>query len=89
MRAEQVMSAIRPLVTAGIVPGAVVGISHRGEKTLEVAGTTEPGGSDPLTAGAPVRISSNTKPMIAALTAQDGALALEDPVERFLPELAD
>lgn len=38
-----------------------------------------------------VRISSNTKPMAAALTlalADDGVLALDDPIERFVPELA-
>lgn len=86
------MSAIRPSIEAGLVPGAVVGISHGDETTLEVAGTKEPGGSDPLTADALVRISSNTKPLIAALTlllAEDGVLALDDPVERFVPELAD
>ena len=39
-----------------------------------------------------VRISSNTKPMAAALAlslAEEGALALDDPVERLVPELAD
>ena len=53
---------------------------------------TEPAGEDALSVDALVRISSNTKPMVAALTlllAQDGVLALDDPVERFLPELAD
>jgi CubicO group peptidase (beta-lactamase class C family) len=38
------------------------------------------------------RISSNTKPMAAVLTlslAEEGTLGLADPVERFLPELAD
>lgn len=35
-----------------------------------------------------VRISSNTKPLVAALAlllADDGVIALEDPVERFVP----
>jgi CubicO group peptidase (beta-lactamase class C family) len=92
MRTEQVMPAIRPLVEAGLVPGAVVGLRHRGETTVEALGTTEPVGDDPMPVDALVRISSNTKPMVAALTlllAQDGVLALDDPVERFLPELAD
>ena len=38
-----------------------------------------------------VRISSNTKPMAAALAlvlAEDGLLSLTDPVERLVPELA-
>lgn len=39
-----------------------------------------------------MRISSNTKPMVAAmalLLVQDGVLHLDDPVETFLPELTD
>lgn len=38
-----------------------------------------------------MRISSNTKPMVAALAlslVEDGTLAVDDPVERFVPELA-
>jgi CubicO group peptidase (beta-lactamase class C family) len=67
-------------------------VRHRGERTVDSLGVTEPEGFDPLLVDAVVRISSNTKPMIAALTlllAQDGVLALDDPVERFLPELGD
>ncbi len=86
------MPAIRPLVEAGLVPGAVIGLRHGGETTLDATGTTAPSGQAPLSANSVVRISSNTKPMIAALTlllAQDGVVALDDPVERFVPELAD
>ena len=82
------MPAIRPLVEAGLVPGAVIGLRHGGETTLDATGTTAPSGQAPLPANSVVRISSNTKPMIAALTlllAQDGVLALDDPVERFVP----
>jgi CubicO group peptidase (beta-lactamase class C family) len=55
-------------------------------------GAVEPGGEEPLPVDALVRISSITKPMIAALTmalVDAGVLALADPVERFLPELAE
>ena len=92
MRAAQVMLAIGPFVEAGVVPGAIVGLRDHGETTVEALGMTGPGGEDALSVDALVRISSNTKPMVAALTlllAQDGVLALDDPVERFLPELAD
>jgi CubicO group peptidase (beta-lactamase class C family) len=92
VRSEQLIPAIGPFVESGLVPGAVIGLRHRGETTIDALGATEPGGKDPLSADALVRISSNTKPMIAALTlllSQDGALVLDDPVERFLPELAD
>jgi CubicO group peptidase (beta-lactamase class C family) len=89
---EHLIDAIRPFVEAGVVPGAVVGLRERGEATLDALGTTVPAGEDPMRIDAQVRISSNTKPMLAALTlllAQDGVLGLDDPVERFLPELAD
>ncbi|MCO1657022.1 serine hydrolase domain-containing protein [Pseudonocardia humida] len=91
MRAAEVMSGIRAQVDAGRVPGAIVGVRHGGRTTVEAAGATGPGG-DPLRADAVVRISSNTKPVVAALAlrlVQDGLLALHDPVERFLPALAD
>jgi CubicO group peptidase (beta-lactamase class C family) len=92
VRTERFIAAIRPFVEAGIVPGAVVGLRHAGETTVDVMGMTTPAGDDPLLVDAQVRISSNTKPMLAALTlvlAQDGVLSLDDPVERFLPELSD
>jgi len=92
VRTEQLISAIRPFVTSGVVPGAVVGLRHRRETTVDSLGVTEPDGLDRLRVDAVARISSNTKPMIAALTlllAQDGVFALDDPVERFLPELAN
>jgi CubicO group peptidase (beta-lactamase class C family) len=92
VQSEQLIPAVRPFVDSGLVPGAVVGVRHRGETTVDSLGVTGPDGFDPLMVDAVVRISSNTKPLIAALTlllAQDGVLALDDPVERFLPELAD
>ena len=92
VRTERLTAAIRPFVDAGVVPGAVVGLREHGEATVDALGTTAPAGGDPLLVDAQARIGSNTKPMLAALTlllAQDGVLSLDDPVERFLPELAD
>jgi CubicO group peptidase (beta-lactamase class C family) len=92
VRTQSLIAAVRPFVDAGVVPGAVVGLRERREVTVEALGTTTPAGDDPLLVDAQVRISSNTKPMLAAVTlllAEDGVLGLDDPVERFLPELAD
>ncbi|MDP9461563.1 MAG: beta-lactamase family protein [Actinomycetota bacterium] len=89
--AELLMDAIRPYVDGGEVPGAVVGVLRDGTMSLAAAGTTTPGGGEAMTVDTPVRISSNTKPMAAALAlalAEEGALALHDPVDRFVPELA-
>jgi CubicO group peptidase (beta-lactamase class C family) len=91
VRMERVIAGVRRAVEAGVVPGALVGLRAGGETTVEAFGMTAPRGDQPFGADAQVRISSNTKPMLAALTlrlAQDGVLGLQDPVERFLPELA-
>lgn len=91
MNADQLIQAIRPLIDSGEVPGAVVGVLHHGEASLDAVGSIEPGGAA-MPVDAVVRISSNTKPIIAALTlvlTQDGVLSLNDAVERFVPELAD
>lgn len=83
MDAEQVLDAVRPHVGAAL-PGAVVGVLHRGAVSVAAAGALEPDGV--------VRISSNTKPIVAALTlalVEDGTLSLDTPVERHVPELAD
>lgn len=91
MTARQVMEAIRPYVDRGEVPGAVVGVCRDGEVSLDAAGATALDGGAPLSVDTLMRVSSNTKPVAAALTlvlAEDGVLALDDPVERFVPELA-
>jgi CubicO group peptidase (beta-lactamase class C family) len=91
MTARQVMEAIRPYVDRREVPGAVVGVCRDGEVSLDAAGATALDGGTPLSVDTLMRVSSNTKPMAAALAlalAEDGVLALDDPVERFVPELA-
>lgn len=92
MKAEVLLDAIRPHIDVGEVPGAVVGVLRDDQVSLDAAGMTAPSGGTPMAVDTLVRISSNTKPMTAALAlslAEEGALALADPVERFVPELAD
>ena len=86
------MAAVRPFVDVGAVPGAVVGVSRDGLVSMEAAGTTATSGGTAMSVDTLARISSNTKPMAAVLTlalAEEGALGLDDPIERFVPELAD
>lgn len=76
----------------GGVPGVVVGVRHRGATTLAATGVTEPGGDVALRPDAVVRLSSTTKPLVAALAlclVGDGLLALDEPIDRLVPELAD
>jgi len=90
--AELLLGAVRPFIDAGEVPGAVVGFLRDSQTSLGAAGSIGLGGGGSLTVDALMRISSNTKPMVAVLALslmEEGVLALADPVERFVPELAD
>lgn len=92
MTTELLLDAVRPLIDAGKLPGAVVGYLRDDQLSVGAAGSTDLDGGSPLTADALMRISSNTKPMLAVLAlslVEEGVLALADPVERFVPELAD
>lgn len=92
MEAEVPLEAMRAHIDAGEIPGAIVGVLQDGRVSVEAAGTIAPGDRTPMDVDTLVRISSNTKPMAAALAlslAEEGAFALEDPVERFVPELAE
>jgi CubicO group peptidase (beta-lactamase class C family) len=81
-------------VEAGTFPGAVLVGSRAGQSwedsTVACAGSMAPDGP-PMRPDALMRIQSMTKPLTAAATliaVQEGALSLEDPVHRWLPELA-
>jgi CubicO group peptidase (beta-lactamase class C family) len=90
--AEHVLDAVRPHIDSGAVPGAVVGVLSGGAVSLAAAGATEPGGSIPLDPDVVVRISSNTKPIVAALALaviENRTLTLATPVDVHVPELAD
>jgi CubicO group peptidase (beta-lactamase class C family) len=89
--ASAVMEAILPFVWRGDVPGAIVGLLCGGVPSMEAAGVTAPGERAAVAVDSLARISSNTKPLVAAAAlslAEDGLLRLDDPVERFVPELA-
>jgi CubicO group peptidase (beta-lactamase class C family) len=71
--------------------GAVYLVAHRGRLHVDTIGTLSLGGGEPMRRGTPFRIASLTKPIIAAATmmlVEDGRLALGEPVDRLLPELA-
>jgi CubicO group peptidase (beta-lactamase class C family) len=73
------------------VPGLVALVARGGQVHVEVLGELTVGGK-PVTRDALFRIASVTKPITAAATMaliDEGLLALDEPVERLLPELAD
>ncbi|WP_435749053.1 serine hydrolase domain-containing protein [Microbacterium sp. PMB16] len=72
-------------VSRGTAPG-IIGVTGTPDGRIEVVTAGD------LDADAIVRIQSMTKPILAVATlrlVQDGRLDLDDPVERWLPELAD
>lgn len=74
------------------VPGLAALVARGDDVHVEVLGTASLDDPTPLRRDAIFRIASLTKPMAGAaamLLIEDGVLALQDPVEKFLPELAD
>lgn len=79
-------------VASDAAPGAVGLVDRRGETHVIAVGTRAVGGDEPMARDSVFRIASMTKPITAAavmMLVDEGLLALSDPVERWLPELAD
>jgi CubicO group peptidase (beta-lactamase class C family) len=84
-------AALARHTSAGTVPGLVALVARGGKVHVTCAGHKSLGDSAPIGRDAIFRIASLTKPITGAaamLLIQDGALALDDPVERWLPELS-
>lgn len=78
-------------VAHGAAPVVVAYLARGGDEHVEAIGKTTIGGGQPLRRDSIFRISSMTKPVTAAATmalVDDGELSLDEPVDRFLPELA-
>jgi CubicO group peptidase (beta-lactamase class C family) len=79
-------------VKRGDVSGIVTLISRRGEVHVEAIGTRAFGGGDPMRRDTIFRIASVTKPIVAAaamILVEECVLRLDEPVDPWLPELAD
>ncbi|MDT7744379.1 MAG: hypothetical protein QOE59_3457 [Actinomycetota bacterium] len=73
------------------LPGVVAFAAHGDDVHVETHGTLAVGGP-PVVRDSLFRIASITKPIVAAAVGTllaDGALVLDEPVDRLLPELAD
>jgi CubicO group peptidase (beta-lactamase class C family) len=79
-------------VEAGRAPGLITLVSRRGEVHVDAVGTRTLGGRDPVRRDSIFRIASMTEPVTAVaalILVEECRLRLDDPVDRFLPELAD
>jgi len=78
-------------VERGDLPGLVMLISHRGEVHVDTIGRLAFDGS-PMARDTIFRITSMTKPITAVaamILVEDGKLKLDEPVDRWLPEIAN
>lgn len=79
-------------VERGDLPGLVTLVSRGDEVHVDVVGMKTRDGSDPMRRDTLFRIASLSKPVAAAaamILVEECRLRLDDPVDRFLPELAD
>ena len=79
-------------VERGVVPGIVTLVSRRGEAYVDAIGTKAVGGSEPMERDTIFRVASVTKPIVAAaamILVEECKLRLDEPVDPWLPELAD
>src|SRR5450755_1038731 len=83
-RLERVRGVLDGHVQRGAAPGVVAVLARGGETLVEAAGDVRP---DSI-----FRIASMTKPIAAAaalVLVEECVLRLDDPVDEYLPELAD
>jgi CubicO group peptidase (beta-lactamase class C family) len=90
--AEALHTALARHVERGELPGLVALVARDGDVHVEAIGHKAFGDGGPIGRDAIFRIASLTKPIAgvaAMLLIEDGAMALDDPVGRWLPELAE
>ena len=88
---ERMRTVLGGFVDRGEVPGLVALVSQGEDVHVEALGTQSFGGK-PMKRDAIFRIASMTKPLAAAaamILVEECKLRLDDPVDEFLPELAN
>ena len=84
--------AMAARVAKGELPGMVSLVAHGEDVHVDAIGAMAFGSNEPMRRDTIFRITSMTKPILAAATmmlVEDGKVALAEPVDRLLPELAD
>ena len=93
MNLDANQAAIREVCDAGLLAGAVTVVWHRGEVLqINEIGYRDVDAGLPMQKDTLFRIASMTKPVTVAAAmslVDEGKLALQDPIARWTPELAD
>jgi len=87
-----VWSALQAQVESGLLPGYAAAVRYRGEVEVHTGGCLRLGGPAPVQPDSLFRLASLSKPFAGALAfslVEQGVLALDEPVARWLPELAE
>ncbi|MEV8419270.1 serine hydrolase domain-containing protein [Streptomyces niveus] len=89
--ARDLRGVLQAQVSEGPLPGAVAMVARGDRIEVAEAGSADAAGTTPLTRDSIFRIASITKPVVAAavmMLVEEGRIALDDPVDEWLPELA-
>jgi len=92
-RLERTRTAMQQFVETGGVAGCVTLVWRHGEiARVDMLGHSDSETRTPMTRGTLFRVASMTKPvtsLAALMLVEEGRIALDDPVSRWLPELAN
>ncbi|MFN0084534.1 MAG: serine hydrolase domain-containing protein [Blastocatellia bacterium] len=92
-RIEQLRLRMRSFVDRGRAAGIVTLVAHRGQVVdLTAVGQRDSEGQTPMKTDSIFQIASMTKPVTAVgimILAEDGLLAITDPVQKYLPKFAE
>ena len=89
---DRLHQAMAARVAKGELPGMVTLVAHGDDVDVDTIGAMAFGSSESMRRDTMFRIASLTKPILAAATmmlVEDGTLALDEPVDRLAPELAN
>jgi len=89
---DRLHAAMAARVESGELPGLVLLVARGDQVHVDCLGVKAFGSTEPMRRDTVFRIGSMTKPVLAAATlllVEEGKLGPGDPVDRWLPELAD
>ena len=89
---DRLHEAMAARVANGELPGMVTLVAHGEDVHVDTIGVMAFGGNEAMRRDTIFRITSMTKPILALATmllVEEGRLALDQPVDRLLPELAE
>jgi CubicO group peptidase (beta-lactamase class C family) len=85
-------SVMAGYVERGEIPGIIALVSRRGETYISINGSLALDGPEPMRRDTIFRVASLSKPIVAVaamILVEECRLRLDDPIDPFLPELAD